>query len=332
MNCMYGPPHVGVYLYVRSKVGRTIGQICAKHYKEHEQYLLDHDYHFRTREELIARGELSDGEERQKPPTESVVSLRAEESQFPPSDDTGGDQKAIELASERPLRYYAERRPHGSAPSEHSGSSGRALARREVSAAQEIMEASPNGTPASRSGLPDSAGGTPAIVEPAPLDVWQRAGSLMLSDEQRLILQPPFDESHVQIRYDGIVFVPWVFYWDRLLRAFSPYVPALIPTSKPYPVENSLCRDYILIVNGQYVSHATGECIRAGGNQKLTYASAVEGCKSDAITKCCKSLGMGQQLFDPTWRDYYLATYGEEYRDDQNRKRWRKKHLIEEHE
>lgn len=332
MSCMYGESHAGDAYVVRSKVGRTVGVLCQSHWLANHKALQDRGYHLHTLEEMAARGELADERERPQSASEGVVSERPEESGQPPDYDSGGDTQTVELAPERPVRGDPGRRPHGSTADQLITSGRSPLAGGQVQAEEKALVSAPARARTEGGGLPDRAGGTPAIIEPAPVDVWQRAGSLTLTEEQRLILQPPFAEDLVQVRWDGVVYVPWVFYWDRLLRAFSPYVPALIPLGKPYPVENTLCRDYVMVVNGLYVRDATGECIRAGGNQKLTYASAVEACRSDAITKCGKSLGMGAQLFDPTWRDYYLATYGEEYRDDQGRKRWRKKHQIEEHD
>lgn len=40
--------------------------------------------------------------------------------------------------------------------------------------------------------------------------------------------------------------------------------------------------------------------------------SAVEGCKSNALMRCCKDLGIGSELWDPTFIRYFKKTQMQE--------------------
>ena len=44
------------------------------------------------------------------------------------------------------------------------------------------------------------------------------------------------------------------------------------------------------------MAQARGECTYYGAD---TLPSAVEGCKSNALTRCCKDLGIASELWDP---------------------------------
>src|ERR1043166_3626040 len=82
-------------------------------------------------------------------------------------------------------------------------------------------------------GAPDRASAPPAPAEVPALAWWTGAGELQLNDEQRAILWQEVDPESVLIRPDGIVYLPWAVVWRTLLRAFSPYVPSIVPLSKP---------------------------------------------------------------------------------------------------
>lgn len=55
-------------------------------------------------------------------------------------------------------------------------------------------------------------------------------------------------------------------------------------------------RDYALVVHGRFVAQARGE---------MSYfteegvSTAAEGCKSNALMRCCKDLGIASELWDP---------------------------------
>ena len=133
----------------------------------------------------------------------------------------------------------------------------------------------------------------------APIAWWQGAGELTLEDWQRDLLWSSFDSRLFEQRFDGLWYLPWVHTWRRMLQAFAPNVPALIPIGEPKLVEETVCVHYAMLVNGQFVGEAVGECSRKGNNKRLTWPSALEACVSDAITRIGKRLGMNLELWEP---------------------------------
>jgi hypothetical protein len=56
-----------------------------------------------------------------------------------------------------------------------------------------------------------------------------------------------------------------------------------------------------------------GECEARWG---MSYASALEGARTDCLSRCCKDLGMASELWDKAWRDGWTAKYAvKEWRD-----------------
>lgn len=58
-----------------------------------------------------------------------------------------------------------------------------------------------------------------------------------------------------------------------------------------------------------FVSQAQGENNFFGNDQ---LPSAVEGCKSNALMRCCKDLGIGSELWDPNFIRWFRKTHTEE--------------------
>jgi hypothetical protein len=124
-------------------------------------------------------------------------------------------------------------------------------------------------------------------------------GELELQDWQQSILWAPFDHSLYERRFDGLWYLPWVHVWKRLLEAFAPSVPQMLPLSDPRIVDDTVTIHYAMLVHGQYVGEAWGEMAKKGGNKKVTYAMCAEGCCSDAITRIAKRLGVNLELWEP---------------------------------
>jgi hypothetical protein len=88
-----------------------------------------------------------------------------------------------------------------------------------------------------------------------------------------------------------------------------------------------------LICHGRFVSEAVGEAAYRANNPNSSYATALEGAKSDAIGRCCKDLSMFSELWDKAWLDQFVRTKCETYtgrkknRDGQweDAKLWRRK-------
>ena len=86
---------------------------------------------------------------------------------------------------------------------------------------------------------------------------------------------------------------------DVLNRAFGPGGWGLAPRTESLVTSGQISREYGLICHGRLVSIARGEQDYFGGEEKLT--TALEGCKSNALMRCCKDLGIASELWDPSF-------------------------------
>src|SRR4051812_33698750 len=75
-------------------------------------------------------------------------------------------------------------------------------------------------------------------------DAYRSAGTLAVKPEQGAILLAPVDESQVQIRPDGIIYLPWSFYARTLNKAFGPmgWAPMRLGTEKKDEKNNIMVR------------------------------------------------------------------------------------------
>jgi hypothetical protein len=133
----------------------------------------------------------------------------------------------------------------------------------------------------------------------------------------------PVDETQICMRPDGIVYLPWVFYADRLRKAFGVSW-SLVAGDKPTLEGNQVIWLHHLIVRGCYVSSSYGQCNYHANNRGMSYGDAIEGAKSDALTRCCKPLGISAELWDPAFVRSWKKKWGES-----NGNRWRKREATE---
>jgi hypothetical protein len=113
------------------------------------------------------------------------------------------------------------------------------------------------------------------------------------------VLMAAIESTDVEIRPDGIVFLPEIKYRRRLNTAFGPGGWALMPRGDATMIDNTMTREYGLYVEGRYVSEARGECDYIPENKEMSYASVAEGVKSNALMRCCKDIGVASELWDP---------------------------------
>lgn len=299
-NCMYGAPHPGDAVLVRNKVGKSVGALCPTHYKKHQKALAEKGYHFRTYAEMAAReGKelIDDGRETTEQDMDSQSDSTWGDIHI---DDSGPSQESpgaayVESPHYRSVRGQDSLDPVAPDPGE------RAIATRpsSPSTTADLAQRLPEARAATRGATAEGSGGL--VIQPVPaLAWWQGAGELSLSDYQREILWQPFDPAKYECRFDGLYYLPWVYVWQRLLEAFKPDVPQMVPLSEPKIVDDTVTIHYTMLVHGQYVGEAWGEMSKKGDNKKVTYAMCAEGCCSDAITRIAKRLGVNLELWEPS--------------------------------
>ncbi|KAJ1853422.1 hypothetical protein GGH12_000064 [Coemansia sp. RSA 1822] len=120
------------------------------------------------------------------------------------------------------------------------------------------------------------------------------------------VLMAPITESEIEIKPDGLLYLPEIKYRRILNRAFGPGGWGLVPRGAHSVSGRTLSREYALICLGRFTSQARGEqdYFDDGG-----LATATEGCKSNALVRCCKDLGVASELWDPAFISQFKAKY-----------------------
>lgn len=167
----------------------------------------------------------------------------------------------------------------------------------------------------------------PMAIDHAPassqvlIKAYEQTGTVPVTPEQAAILLAPIDpENDVDIHpLSGVLYVTWIRYVRRLNAAFGPMGWSSVrvgqaeieegtdKSGKPF-VDVSL--RVALVVNGRLVRDAVGECRQHEGG-RMSVASCMEGAVSNGIKRCCKSLGMFDELLDKRWAEQWTATYAE---------------------
>ncbi|TQV97856.1 hypothetical protein V2A60_006426 [Cordyceps javanica] len=152
-----------------------------------------------------------------------------------------------------------------------------------------------------------------AAAAPIPAVDWSASfhgiSSRPVTQRQFTALMRPLDVDDIEVKPDGIIYLPEIRYRRRLNEAFGPMGWGLIPKGEAVVGDSIVTREYALIVDGRFVSQAQGENSYFGADQ---LPSAVEGCKSNALMRCCKDLGIASELWDPSFIRWFKKNRMEE--------------------
>ncbi|KAI2472882.1 Mgm101p-domain-containing protein [Annulohypoxylon bovei var. microspora] len=152
--------------------------------------------------------------------------------------------------------------------------------------------------------LPDAPSQTPASENGsdnggAPID-WTQSfhglGTSAFGAETSAVLQARLDPDDIEVKPDGIIYLPEIKYRRILNAAFGPGGWGLAPRGQLMVHEKLVTREYALVVHGRFVGQARGEQQYFSEDGVST---AAEGCKSNALMRCCKDLGIASELWDP---------------------------------
>lgn len=157
--------------------------------------------------------------------------------------------------------------------------------------------------------LTDGLSDQPAETEGVPAIDWTRSyhglGSVSFTPEQQEVLLLPLEQDDVEVKPDGILYLPEIKYRRILNKAFGPGGWGLAPRGESIVTGKIVTREYGLIVQGRLVSIARGEQQYFDPDGIPT---ATEGCKSNALMRCCKDLGIASELWDPR----FIRTFNKE--------------------
>ncbi|CAF9919242.1 MAG: hypothetical protein HETSPECPRED_003983 [Heterodermia speciosa] len=162
--------------------------------------------------------------------------------------------------------------------------------------------------------LTDGFSDQPVVLDEGARQVdWTRSFHGLSSEsfpkESSDVLLAPLDPNDIEVKPDGIVYLPEIKYRRILNRAFGPGGWGLAPRGETIVTAKAVTREYALVVQGRLVSVARGEMDYFSPEGIPT---AAEGCKSNALMRCCKDLGVASELWDPRFIRKFIAQNAKE--------------------
>ncbi|TKA65888.1 hypothetical protein B0A49_09590 [Cryomyces minteri] len=139
------------------------------------------------------------------------------------------------------------------------------------------------------------------------------------------VLTQQIDPEDIEIKPDGIIYLPEIKYRRILNKAFGPGGWGLAPRGETIVTGKLVTREYGLVCGGRLVSIARGEQTYFDASGIPT---ATEGCKSNALMRCCKDLGVASELWDPRFIRKYLDAKGKEIWVEHQVTKKRRKHWM----
>lgn len=150
------------------------------------------------------------------------------------------------------------------------------------------------------------------------------AGTLKLTAEQKKILYAPVKDADVYIKPDGLIYLSWFKYAERLNAAFGGTAWTMVPEGNAKMGRELIVWGFHLVIEGVYCGFAYGEQKYTTAFSKMSYGEACEGAKSNALMRLCKGIGIGLELFDKDFINGWLSKYAEWYYDG-DKKKWKLK-------
>lgn len=154
------------------------------------------------------------------------------------------------------------------------------------------------------------------------------AGTLELTEHEMKVLYEQIDPEAIEIRPDGVIYMPASEYRRILIRAFG-LSWAMVEDGKPFFKDNRVYWGFRLVIRKVYCGYAIGDQEYMADNPQMSYGDAMEGAKSNAFTRLAKGIGIGLELWNPAfirkWRKEHAEQY--EYINKRGEKKvgWRRK-------
>lgn len=125
-------------------------------------------------------------------------------------------------------------------------------------------------------------------------------------------LRAPIDTNDIEIKPDGILYLPEIKYRRILNKSFGPGGWAMVPQGDFIIKDGFVCQQFALYADGRFVASSWGE--QSYDEQKMRFkslATSLEGAKSNGLMRCCKDLGIASELWDPQyiieWKKHFVA-------------------------
>jgi hypothetical protein len=152
-------------------------------------------------------------------------------------------------------------------------------------------------------------------------------GTIKLTKEEEDILFAPVDETLVEIRSDGLIYLSWMQYVTRVRKALG-ISWGLIPQTLPRMKDGLMVRQFWFLIRGALVTEVIGE--QQISSSTMTWAEAAEGCRSNALMRACKALGITLELWDPAFIRSWKSKYATQIKDSNKKTIWVKKEFDKE--
>ncbi|PWN49366.1 mitochondrial genome maintenance MGM101 [Violaceomyces palustris] len=125
---------------------------------------------------------------------------------------------------------------------------------------------------------------------------YQGLGTKPFDKKAAEILTAPINEEDIEMKPDGLIYLPEIKYRRILNKAFGPGGWGMAPRSETNVGQGIVSREWVLVCEGRFVATARGEqeFFKPSG-----IPTASEAAKSNALMRCCKDLGIASELWDP---------------------------------
>ena len=147
-------------------------------------------------------------------------------------------------------------------------------------------------------------------------------------------LRAAVPDDELDILPTGEVYLHQVGYRQRLLDTFGPGGWGLVALGEPILRDDALIQTWALVVRGAVIATAPGEANyktdRARAKHwEMSYGTAIESAKSNALMRCCKDIGVAAQNWDrakaDAWRNQYAVhVYRTDRKTNEEYDEWRK--------
>lgn len=137
---------------------------------------------------------------------------------------------------------------------------------------------------------------------------YQNVSLLKVTPEEQQQLEKKVEEKQVEIRPDGFLYLPQVFYREILNTVFGIGQWALV-MHRDIIKDKKLFYDGSLYIRGCFVSRSMGEAVYHDNNENQSLATVLEAAKSDCLVRCSKDLGIAKELWQPQWNKQWQEKY-----------------------
>lgn len=155
----------------------------------------------------------------------------------------------------------------------------------------------------------------------------ERAGEAPFDERIQQILSQDAPDEIIDIKPNGAIYVSHPIYRDILDRAFGIGGWALIPLEAPRIKGDRAIWYGFLKCHGRYIESAYGGCTFVPKNREMNEDDAVEGAKSDCLTRCCKVFPLFRNLWNRDFAESWKKEHAQQVENPNypGRRVWKKK-------